>query len=85
MVTEFSNRRTPPTDEDFACAPGINPGTRQADWQYMDEDLQEAYKTPEKAPAAVPTPAKARKAPARAASAQSNPRKKLTQIRLFDF
>lgn len=35
----FSNRRTPPTDADFACPPGIIPGRRLPDEYYMDEDV----------------------------------------------
>lgn len=81
----FSNRRTPPTDADFACAPGINPGVRQEDWQYMDEDLQEAYKTPQKPPKGLSTPIKATKAAGRGAGERGGARKKSTQHLLFDF
>jgi hypothetical protein len=35
---KFTNRDTPPTDEDFACPPGIRPGRRLPDHCYMDDD-----------------------------------------------
>lgn len=35
----FSNRRTPPTEADFACPPGIIPGRRLPDWCYMEDDV----------------------------------------------
>jgi hypothetical protein len=80
-MSRFTNRKTPPTDEDFACAPGILPGRRLPDHFYMDEGVE----TPAKAQVGHPTPAKAIKSPGIEPCARVATKTKRVEASLFDF